>query len=135
MHAKRGKRFSIAGSKLKRFATPITFTLDSTPLTDVVYLATVSARFHLCSLDLRHRTPAERPLPHLRHKHSTLSTETLVFFFFFFLNQFVFRNTSQRLGPVCIYEPIQFMKESDYEVPTRRVKEAETSEAWRESDT
>jgi hypothetical protein len=33
--------------------------------------------------------------------------QRIVFFFFFFFDQFVFRNTSQRLGPVCIYEPIQ----------------------------
>jgi NAD-dependent oxidoreductase involved in siderophore biosynthesis len=52
-------------------------------------------------------------------------------FFFFFLNQFVFRNTSLRLGPVCIYEPIQFKRDGNSEVPTRRVSEAETNRVWR----
>jgi hypothetical protein len=47
-------------------------------------------------------------------------------FFFFFLNQFIFRNTSLRLGPVCIYEPIQFKRQGNIEVPTRRVNETET---------
>jgi hypothetical protein len=48
-------------------------------------------------------------------------------FFFFFLNQFIFRNTSLRLGPVCIYEPIQFERHGNDEVPTRRVSETETN--------
>jgi hypothetical protein len=47
-------------------------------------------------------------------------------FFFFFLDQFIFRNTSHRLGPVCIYEPIQVKRQGNIEVPTQRVKEAET---------
>jgi hypothetical protein len=46
--------------------------------------------------------------------------------FFFFLNQFIFRNTSLRLGPVCIYEPIQIMRHSNNEVPTQRVRETKT---------
>jgi hypothetical protein len=49
-----------------------------------------------------------------------------LFFFFFFLNQFIFRNTSLRLGPVCIYEPIQFKRQGNIEAPTRRVNETET---------
>jgi hypothetical protein len=51
--------------------------------------------------------------------------------FFFFLNQFVFRDTSLRLGPVCNYEPLQVMRQYNIEVPTRQVKERETTEAWK----
>jgi hypothetical protein len=53
--------------------------------------------------------------------------ESPSFFFFFFLNQFIFWNTSLRLGPVCIYEPIQFKRHGDNEVPTQRVSEMETN--------
>jgi hypothetical protein len=42
------------------------------------------------------------------------------------LNQFIFRDTSQRLGPVCNYEPLQVIRKNINEVPTQRVKEAET---------